>query len=281
MTIQEAYRPGRRVRKAAGRRQLTLAIWVVYLIAFAALIRTVQGSLHLPILIAGVLFPWLLALATKRAIANFNLALAPGLQSLRSGDPARAERDFRAVQGRFGWPFFLRRMSTYNLAQSLLRQGKYDEALAALVDADRKGGWITIDGSLAASLSMVHALSNRMELAEEWLVEARQRYVGVATVTQFPTLQVEVIVDLRRGRFADVQRHLDENWSKIEYSMKGESLRPLRLLRAFSTTQTGDYRAKPTVASLVAPLEPTRPGEFDYLAVEWPELSQFLAASLK
>ncbi len=273
----EEYKPGRRVRTAQERRTLSIALWIVYLALYVIALRSTHGSLHGPVLVLGIAFPWIVSLSTKRAVADYNRALGPSLASLRSGDAARAELELRALAERFAWPRFLRRLTAYNLGLALLRQGKLDEALARFVDADRRGGWVTIDGSLAASLSMMHSLANRVEMAEAWLVEARQRYTLVTTKSPFSSLQAEVLLDLRKGRFAEVHHRLESGWAEIEYAMKGESLRPLRVLRAFSATRSAAYREGATAGASLAALEPIRPGEFDYLAVAWPDLGRFLA----
>jgi hypothetical protein len=271
------YRPGRRVVTMGARRSRGIAIAVGYVLAAVVLLRWVPTSLHTGVLVCVAAGPWALAVSSRRSIAAFNQALQPGLARLREGDPARAEIELRSVVSRFGWPRFLRRMALYNVGQALLRQGKLGEALEALVRSDETGGWFTIDGALAASLSMVHALEGRVEIAEVWLEEAKRRYAHATTKHPYAFLQAEILLLLRKGRFSAVEERLDAEWSQIEYAMKGESLRPLSVLRAFATYSGGDYRRGGALHPSLAQLETLRPGELDYLGASWPELARFLA----
>ena len=57
----------------------------------------------------------------------------------------------------------------------------------------------------------------------------------------------------------------------------GETLRPLRVIRAFAIASTGPRNAGMADASL-ALSRPAYPGEYDFLGKAWPEMQTFLAS---
>jgi hypothetical protein len=274
------HRPGRRRWTFGQYRSLSWLFWAGYTALLYVVSRATPGDLRWALLVAGPLTPLLVFGAVRRAITAYDRECAPALASLRRGDPERAEVGLRAMQKRFHWPPFLSRLTSYNLAQALLRQGRHPEAIEALSDSDRRGGAKNIDPAIAGTLALVHALAGNLELAEEWLVESHRRYAGRITATPFPVLQSEVVVDLRRGRSSQVLRRLEGSWEEIEHSMKGETLRPVALLRAFAAAESGGLREAGTLERTLARLRPVRPGEFRYLAVAWPALEVFLQMHL-
>jgi len=76
----------------------------------------------------------------KRADQLQHQRLAEGVQAYRSGDFANARKQFEGIDSDAGW---------YNLANTLARQGNYDEAIAAY------------DRALALHPGMADAVANR------------------------------------------------------------------------------------------------------------------------
>ena len=88
---------------------------------------------------------------------------------------------------------------------------------------------------------------------------------------------VEVLGDVTE--LAAVKERLRRDWVEIENASKGESLKPIRVFRAFATAQAADG-GEAEVGPLLAALHPARASDFDYLATAWPELRSFLMANL-
>lgn len=113
----------------------------------------------------------------KRADQLQHQRLADGVQAYRAGDFATARKQFEGIDSDAGW---------YNLANTLARQGSYDEAIAAY------------DRALALHPGMADAVANRAvvdaarkrrqsgagagpaEAAAERAAEAAEQFTGPA-----------------------------------------------------------------------------------------------------
>lgn len=270
-----AYLPGRAVRTLAARQLIwygALALCVaaaIVLIHWAGPSEWRWGVLLVPCA------PLAMTTLANWRTQKYAVESAPAIAALRRGQPAQAEQDFIALRGRFRWPRAVRNLILYNLALALHHQGRHSEAIAALAEADRSGGSVTIDAAIASTLALCHTLTNNVELAQSWLTEGRRRYAGQVTAGSFPDLISEVALALRRGQYEEVRRRFDSDWTEIINSRTGETLNPLRILRAFALAQLDGPPDQ--TAMLIKALEPRRPADFGYLAKEWPELRAFLA----
>jgi hypothetical protein len=274
------YLPGRSVRTATGVRARAFVIYGLYLASYFWWIRYVPGDQRLLAGIAFVCVPLIYGQVHKRILGAYNRDVAVALATLHQGNATRAERDLETLQARYRWPRFLGRLTAYNRALAVMRQGRLDDAIAMLVDADRRGGAIGMDGAIASTLGYLHALRGDVELAGTWLAEGKRRDLGLTHATPFPHILSEIAIDLRASRFREVQARLDRDWAEMESSMKGERLRPLRLLRAFAAAQTTDVRDSGTIAPLIAGLHGVHADELAYLGAAWPALDAFIRAHL-
>ena len=276
--VSAPYLPGRAVRTLEAQKRPWQVFWAVYtVICFILVLR-----LGAPLRWVAVAFAWVPVIHSwmvKRAIKQYQLDAAPAVEALRRDEPAIAEGHLRALREKTRWPRALHNTTSYNLGLALYRQGRLEEAIDVLADADRRGGTVTIDPSIASSLALFHALRGELQLAEPWLVEAQRRYAGRVTATRSPSLQPEVVVQLRRGELAAVKERLRRDWVEIENASKGESMKPIRVFRAFATAHAADG-GEAEVAPLLAALHPARASDFDYLCTAWPELRSFLMANL-
>jgi tetratricopeptide (TPR) repeat protein len=274
------YRPGRPVR--TGRRHpLTTASWAVAygFLAYLALTKIGPGNNRTLAIVAIVSLPFLLTTIRQRIINRYDVHCRASLALLHQGHAARAEKDFALLEQRFRWPGFLSRLSGYNRALSLFRLGRLDDAIATLASADRRGGAPGIQGAIAGTLSYLYALRGDVELAEDWLREAQRRDRGLI-VPGHAYLLPQLAIELRTGAASAILGQLADRWAELESTMKGESLRPLRVLRAFGVARAGGVRESGAAAPLLAALKPVRPDELAYLGVAWPELDQFIRTSL-
>jgi hypothetical protein len=271
--LKTAYLPGRTVWSPQAQKLLPWCYWGPYLFAYVYVLLTWHSPLRPLLIVAGVLIPTGYSVLLKSTVKRYAIKLQPALDAMADSRPEQAERDLRALRGRFRWPRALPNLISYNLGLALHRQGRHQEAIECLAEADRRGGAVNIDGSLASSLALFHGLLGDVATAEVWLTEARQRYAGVAASAS-PELVSEVTLALRRHQADEVARRFERDWARIEHSRKGETLRPLRLLRAFAVAEVA---GNPEAARpLLAALQPARSSDFAYLATDWPELQGFL-----
>lgn len=273
------YLPGRKVRRQAVQVRNSYLLWGVYLLTFMWVsLQLERGSaLHTAAIVLGIAIPSIYSAWFKRTIARYNLEAASAISALQREQAAAAERTFSVLLARFRWPKLLRNLTLYNLGLAQYRQGRYDDAIASLVEADRGGGAFNIDPSLASTLGIIHALRGDLEVADRWSAEAQIRYAGQVANASFPNLIAETVIALRHGEFDEVHRRLERDWAEIENTRKGETLRPLRLFRAFATARVAAITDSQQLAALVVALQPAGATDFAYLGVEWPELYDFIA----
>jgi len=265
------YQPGRRVR----RRGLSILWSFYFLFAFITCSSLDGDARSATIIVLGAL-PFAYGVIRKSIVARFNAVNRPGLEQLRD-DPADAERTFAEIERRFRWPRYLRRISAYNRAIALLKQGQLDEAVGVLVEVEQHGGVIGLDAAIAANLAYLHALCGRIELAEAWQAEVSRR---AGPQPGLPHVLTDIAIELRKGHAAELRNRLDDQWRAIEAALTGARLRPVRVLRAFAIAQSSDIRDAGAVEPALAALRPARYAEFAYLGKQWPELDQFLRANL-
>lgn len=269
--------PGRRYQTAIPASASIVMWWASLAILAIACVRLVDGSAGIALALGWLAIPLVFFGIQKRRIARYTRALQSVFVS--EGDPERAERELVQLETRFRWPATLVRTTGYYRAATVLRQGRLDEAITMLEEIDRRGEIHSIDAMTASTLAFAHALRGDLDTAQAWLAEAAVRRGKEVTPVTLPDLGTEVVIDLRRGRFREVQVRLADQWPEMERVMTGERLRRMRVLRAFAVAQ-GDVREAGAVGPLLAPLQPGKRDEFAYLATAWPELDRFLRTNL-
>jgi hypothetical protein len=267
---RSAYLPGRPLR--TGREAATL-FWVLYAIAVY-----VVWTLPWPSALFFVaLVPIAVRAYRRTTVARFSRSNRVLLDTMHT-NPEQAARELAVLADEFWWPRYLRRLAGYNRGLALLRSGRLDDATATLAEVDRSGGVVGLDAAIAGTLAYVHALRGEVELASNWLGEAKRRH-SPATA-RFPHVLAQITIDLRAGKAREVATWLEDQWPQLEHAMTGERLRPLRALRAFAVAQAGGAREGGTAELVLAALRPARYQELAYLGTAWPELDQFLRGSL-
>lgn len=272
------YLPGRTVRTASSVRFQSTVIWAGLSFVVAAVLVANGVRVGMWGVVVAVAIPLAYTALLKSRLRAYNVANAPAHAALKQGDAATAERGFAANRERFRYPRVLPRLTDFNIAQSRFRQGKLRDSMALLADVDRRGGVLNVDGAIAATLAYGHALCGEVELAETWLAEGHRRYARYPNVPAYADIHSEVVLDLRRGRAAEVAKRLADDWRQIESTLTGERIRPLRVLRAFAVAQSSDPREAGAIAPILASLESAN--DVAYLGAEWPELARFIATSL-
>lgn len=115
------------------------------------------------------------------------------------------------------------------------------------------------------------ALMGHLEDARDHLRRAHKGLAGPDLArTAFP----EAVVGLRAGRPNAVIQRLSKQWRLAEDLLRVPTMRALRLLLAFAYELDGADPAH--VARLLSAIDDPRPGEFDWVCTEWPELREFV-----
>lgn len=275
------YLPGRRVRTRSEVMLRFVALIAMFVaLVFAIRSRVANDDARRLLAMAAFVVPVIYISAVRDRARRFSRALALAAQKLHQGQPARAEQDLAALAGKYRRPRVFGRVVGYNHALALMRTGRLADATAKLIEVDRGGGVIRVDGAIASTLAYLHALrGNRPELAETWVAEAKRRDTGFA-VTPFAYTLPLLAIAIRKGDASKLLGELADRWTEAESMLKGERLKPLRVLRAFGVAQTTDVRDAGQVAAILAPLAGTKAAELAYLGAEWPALEQFIRANL-
>lgn len=164
----------------------------------------------------------------------------------------------------------------FNRGVAFIRQGKPEHALA-LFDAVARSGWferfrvLGFDVLLASGQSIASAILGDVAGAEGHLARALSR---VSPPLRAKVLMAETLVGLRQGDDQAVAARIEAEWSAAEAVLPVSNLRLLRALQAWAMARSGADEAAMTRALERA--RPTRHGEYDHVAVQWPELMAFL-----
>lgn len=161
----------------------------------------------------------------------------------------------------------------YNLASVELRRGQTERALSLAYAAHGRTGAGAFRAMPAMMLSIGYTVLDDLPAAEAWQQEAER--LGRAPGFE-GTLFSSALLACRQGRYTDALALLDARWSAAQKQLPKEAMRLLRLLRAFALSQTPEGPDGELVRKLISELPETARGEFDGLAVRWPELHAFL-----
>ena len=218
----------------------------------------------------------------RRQARRFVADNAHGIAALARGDLSRA-RDIYWTWAENTKVPRIAATARHNLAWTLMRQGEHDQAIAVLTENDtRNYGALRAIGlfpTSAVDLALNYALLGNLEVAEKWLNESEQRGKELAV----PSLSAmkaftRAVIDCRAGRCVEAVRLLDDRWAEYEGVLTGETLRPLRVVRAFAIAAGGPREAGRAEAAVLS-ARPTYPEEYTFLGKAWPEMAAFLAAN--
>jgi hypothetical protein len=278
--VTKSYLPGRSVRSPQATKIIATLGWLAFVAVGVYFRRLFAGTDVESLWWVWIAIPGAAVAWSRHAVKRYNADALPAIQALQLGQPARAEQLLTALREKTRWPRSFRNLTTYNLGVSIHRQGRHAEAIAMMIEADRAGGATTVNGAIASSLALFHAVLGDLEQARTWFAEATKRYRQFPAAVPFPQLLSEIAIAVRAGQSEEICRRLARDWTQIESTTKGETLRPIRVLRAFATAQTSGVRDAAALTPLVAALHPARAADFAYLATSWPELDMFLRTAL-
>jgi hypothetical protein len=214
----------------------------------------------------------------QRALAGIERARE--LVDLNCVDQAAAQLD--QVLARRATPPHTRPLAAFNRALVALRQARYAEARARLDDVLRSG-WLENRRFLQNFAPIVYA-SAMLAAVLEGDLEAAARYHREGRGNTFDLDRhwyVAESFDLaRRERFTELLTRLERSWEAIEGTVSGVGVRQLQLLEAYALTRMSEredhYRGTHSGQDIHALLHGIRPGRFDHLAAQWPELREFM-----
>lgn len=216
--------------------------------------------------------------AAQRAIAGIERARE--LLDLNRVDEAATQLE--QVLARRSTPPHTRPLAAYQLALVALRRARFAEARERL-EGVLRSGWLENQRFLQNFAPVVYA-SAMLVAALEGDLEAAARYHADGRRGDFDLDRhwfVAESFDLaRREHFTELLSKLERNWEAIEGTVSGAGVRQLQLLEAYAITRMSEredhYRGLHSGAKIHALLHGIRPGRFDHLAAQWPELREFM-----
>ncbi|MDB4964280.1 MAG: hypothetical protein JWP01_4279 [Myxococcales bacterium] len=173
-------------------------------------------------------------------------------------------------------------IARHNLGWTLMRQGELQQAIDVLTDnEDRNRAALTsarMYPTSAVDLALDYGLLGDLDAAEKWMTEVERRATELSNPT-LPAMKAfaRAVLDCRAGRCSEAARMLHERWAEYEATLTGETLRPMRIVRAFAIAAEGP-RSAGLAETAIAMARPAYPGEYDFLGVAWPEMKRFLAS---
>ena len=208
-----------------------------------------------------------------RRVQHWGRLNMEGMAFLEERDFARAARAFKGVAR--AWIPSARRMGRTNLGICMLRAGELERALELFATVQQKGA---LRGKLRclwpSLLATCHALLGDVPAGRQWLEEC-WRLQGEERDELL--LLPEILLLCREGDFRAVEETLRRRWREAE-AAGAATMKQLRLLWAFALERLGPAASEAARSEALAAVEPFRPGDFDALAVRWPELRAFLEA---
>lgn len=204
-----------------------------------------------------------------------------GINALASGDLALAHDLFKRWAEETGFRLAAAN-ARHNLGWTLMRMGQLEDAVSVATDNDtahaRELKRMAMYPTSAVDIALYFALLGKLDDAKAWLQRAEERS-KLATLPGLAAMKVfaRAAIECRDGKPDAAARLLDEQWSMCEATLTGETTRPIRVLRAFAHASTGERQAGVAEMHLASAL-PARSGEYDFLAIAWPEMARFLDA---
>ena len=234
--------------------------------------------------IGGIAFVVYFAGATVIAMTRlrrFNGENNAALGALGRGELAKAHEVF--VRWAPRQPPIISATARHNLGWTLMLEQRLEDAVTILEDtAEHYKRPLTRTGLLPTTLidtTLCHALLGNLDQADIWFAKS-QLPVKPTPHPSFPGMVALTrgIIDCRRGRTAEARVSLEHGWNEHEATLTGETLRMMRVVRAFACATEDGPRSQGLVERILGDMKPRYEGEFGFLGGAWPEMAVFLAA---
>jgi tetratricopeptide (TPR) repeat protein len=160
----------------------------------------------------------------------------------------------------------------HGLVIVLMRQGELEQALEVLTAARERDSLTPASVIVATDYASCYALLGALDSAQSWLAKATEQANDaemISALIAFPS----AVLSCRKGLPADASRSLDDKWAGYEAVLNGQSLRILRIVRAFAHAAAGS-----AADTMLAEASPAYAGEYAFLGKAWPEMATFLAS---
>lgn len=279
----------------------TLALWVVLIVMFVAIYTlfsetphaarrtlarcepdyrwmvTVVGSL---LFAFGTLFVWFWRQFKKTNAFNreqeqASVALVDGQWQAAVAQFGALMEKYRGHGGRL--------VAAYQRAWAKLRDHDLEGALADAIESDKSAGLFTkgMRTRGAVLIGHLYALRGDTATAARWLEDARERVAKLEGDRLYVGAQLcvaEATLLCRQDKHGEALALLDREQSKLDSLLQVTAAVEVWVLRAFATQHTASARSIGNLEPMLTLLRTRRRGSFDYLAVGWPALRDFLAA---
>lgn len=279
----------------------TLALWLALIVMFVAIYTvfsetpqpprptlarcepdyswmvTVVGSLLLAV---GALFAWFLRQFKKTNAFNreqeqASVALVDGQWQAAVTQFGTLMEKYRGHGGRL--------VAAYQRAWAKLRDHDLEGALTDAIESDKSAGLFTkpMRTRGAVLIGHLYALRGDTETASRWLADARQRVAGLAGDRLYVGAQLcvaEATLSCRQEKYSEALALLDREQTKLDSLLQVTAAVEVWVLRAFAMQHMESARSVGRLEPVLTLLRARPRGSFDYLAVAWPALRDFLAA---
>jgi hypothetical protein len=172
-------------------------------------------------------------------------------------------------------------LAVYNVAAVALRKGDLERALSVLgalwqAKVHTMVGAHQLREQVPLLISMAYTQLGDVDAGERWLAAARKLGKHPALSHMKNDVIAEASLLARRADYRKASALLAEHWRAIEETTPAALMRSTRLMRAFVVERSGG--SPDEVDQLCAGCKPFEKGEYDSLAIAWPEVQSFLAA---
>ena len=165
----------------------------------------------------------------------------------------------------------------YNCAVAALLQGRVQRAMS-IFNAVEASGQLrsrllkTLEPNLYVELGSCFALTGQLDEARQYLRRAAQL---LPPPEDARLLFLEAVVSVRSGDLAAASARMDEQWRRAEGSLRGPTMRTLRIVHAYTLRGLG-RDATDKFRYLVAGAHPATRRDFLWATSQWPELDAFV-----
>lgn len=273
----------------------TLVVWavlvVMFLVIYTMLSRTEptgatarSGYSGWWIVVAGVVGIVVSLVYISFRFSGFeklHAALGEGLDASARGDFARAAELYAARAATTRGKPEQTALALYSCGYALLRAGRSEEAVGALLGAERLPTLATVGIRRIVATELVRAfvIGGDLDKASRWLDSVRARPLSGDRVHQ-QTLEDAAagLLLCRQGKFEDALALYERRWRFLEAYLPVRQMEEAWLLRAFALTMTSGPRAAGVAEPWLRMIRGLPPGAFDWLTERWPELATFVTS---
>jgi tetratricopeptide (TPR) repeat protein len=226
--------------------------------------------------VLGISYLW--AARQSRRYAALGKLNEDAVRLIDAGELASASRLLDEALNACDPSYACRGIWEFNRGLAHMRQGHLDIAIASFEAALRNKGVLVgaeqFLTRLRCQLAIAHAIHGEFTAAEQAEARAHDR---AAPDMNGALLFMHILIGVRAGRYATMVKDAADEWPKAEGCLDVHQYKIMRLLLAFGHSQLPDAPAHAQhIQQMLAGVHPFRPGEFDYLVVNWPEFRAFL-----